>query len=357
VTARRRSGRLLAALLALGPLGAAAEPRALTKHSFEVSQGPLPPGEKAAWSHGPYESGDCSVCHLSADPKRPGPLLKAGNELCISCHEEFQEIMTRRYKHRPATESCIHCHNAHNSRQRKLLHVELATGCLDCHGPIRAAIARARVKHGALDQGSKCANCHNPHGANIEKLLIQLPFDMCVGCHSTDDMKDRQGVTLTNFKKLLSQNRVWHAPVAAKDCSACHRTHAGDNFRMLVDEYPPGFYSPYDPKVYALCYGCHNDRVVNVPETRTLTNFRDGTRNLHYVHVRKGARGRTCRACHEVHASNQALHIRDGVPYGRRGWVLKINFTRTPTGGTCAKTCHETKSYVNRPSPAGPAGR
>jgi hypothetical protein len=36
------------------------------------------------------------------------------------------------------------------------------------------------------------------------------------------------------------------------------------------------------------------------------------------------------------------------VPYGSAGWVLKINYTKTPTGGTCAKTCHETKTYVNK---------
>jgi predicted CXXCH cytochrome family protein len=353
--ASRRSGWALAALVALAPAARATarEPRALTKHTFKLNQGPLPKGEQAAWSHGPYEAGDCSICHQSSDPKKPGPVTVAGNELCYSCHEEFKEIMARRYKHQPATESCLNCHNAHNSKQKKLLHVELATGCLDCHRPIKEVVEKSRVKHGALDLKEKCANCHNPHGANVEKLLIQLPFDMCVGCHSVDDMKDRQGVTLTNFKKWLSENRVWHAPVAAKDCSACHRTHGGDNFRMLVAEYPATFYSPYDLKAYALCYGCHNEKVVSEPHTRTLTNFRDGTRNLHYVHVNKADRGRTCRACHEVHAGKQAHHIRDGVPYGAKGWVLRINYTKTPTGGTCAKTCHETKSYVNRPVAAG----
>jgi len=45
--------------------------------------------------------------------------------------------------------------------------------------------------------------------------------------------------------------------------------------------------------------------VVTEPETRTLTNFRDGARNLHFLHVNKAVRGRTCRACHEVHASKQ----------------------------------------------------
>ena len=83
-------------------------------------------------------------------------------------------------------------------------------------------------------------------------------------------------------------------------------------------------------------------------ETATLTNFRDGSRNLHYLHVNKAERGRTCRACHEVHASKQKHQMRDGVPYGSKGLILKINYTKAPFGGTCAKTCHDTKSYTNR---------
>jgi predicted CXXCH cytochrome family protein len=343
---------LAAALLTAAGTRAAA-PKASAHLSLKVNMGPLPESERAAWSHGPYEAGDCSICHVSADPKKPGPLSKAGNELCFTCHEEFQEIMARKYRHAPAVEACTNCHNPHNAREKKLLHAELSALCTDCHRRIKETVDRAKVKHGALDQGSRCANCHNPHGANVEKLLIQLPFDLCVNCHSVDNMKDNNGVTLTNFKKWLENNKVWHAPVEAKDCSACHRTHGGDNFRLLVSDYPAKFYSPYDLKAYALCYGCHNEKVVSEPQTRTLTNFRDGTKNLHFVHVNKADRGRTCRACHEVHASRQAHHIRDAVPYGAKGWLLKINFTKTPTGGSCAKTCHDTKTYVNRAAPRG----
>jgi len=333
----------LAAPAAGAPSG---EPKALRKHSFPVRQGPLPASEKAAWSHAPYEAGDCSICHVSADRKKPGPVTTSGNQLCYSCHDEFQEIMRRPYKHPPAEESCLHCHNAHDSRERKLLHTELATGCKDCHRQVKEVAENSRVKHGALEQGAKCANCHNPHGTSVEKLLIQLPFDQCVNCHAVDGMKDDRGIVLTNFKKWLAENTVLHAPVQAKDCSACHLPHGGDNFRLLVAEYPAAFYSPYDRENYALCFGCHNEKVVSEPETRTLTNFRDGSRNLHFLHVNKADRGRTCRTCHEVHASKQARHVRDGVPYGPKGWVLKINYTRTATGGQCARTCHDTKTYV-----------
>ena len=138
--------------------------------------------------------------------------------------------------------------------------------------------------------------------------------------------------TLTNMKQLLAENPHQHGPVADKDCSACHNPHGGDNFRLLTKVYPAEFYSPYDPKLYALCFDCHEESMVKDPKTTTLTKFRNGDQNLHYVHVNKDERGRTCRACHEVHASKQAHQIRDAVPYGHTGYMLKVNFTQTPNG-------------------------
>jgi hypothetical protein len=87
--------------------------------------------------------------------------------------------------------------------------------------------------------------------------------------------------------------------------------------------------------------------MVKDPTTTTLTKFRNGDQNLHYVHVNKDERGRTCRACHEVHAAKQKHQIRDAVPYGHTGFMLKVNFTPTATGGSCARTCHITRSYTN----------
>ena len=76
-----------------------------------------------------------------------------------------------------------------------------------------------------------------------------------------------------------------------------------------------------------------------------LTQFRDGDRNLHYVHVNR-EKGRTCRACHEVHASKRPAHIREAVPYGSGNWMLEINFEQTPQGGSCTPACHVMRSYT-----------
>jgi predicted CXXCH cytochrome family protein len=330
---------------------AAGKPAPRRVVTVRPSVAPLPPGEKAAWQHSPYVAGDCSICHARNDRKDPGPVTTKGNDLCFGCHEEFAAINQAKHKHAPAVASCVACHNPHDSRKKKLLHAEIFDQCTSCHVGIKETVASAKVKHAALTTGRQCLSCHNPHASNVEKLLTALPFDQCVGCHSQDGVKDDRGAVLTNFKKLLETNKVHHAPVESKDCSACHEVHGGQNFRMLVAEYPASFYAPYEPRQYALCYGCHDDRVAAERETTTLTNFRDGSRNLHFVHVNKADRGRTCRACHEVHASPNAHQIREAVPYGTNGWMLKVGYRATPTGGACARTCHDAKTYVNRKQP------
>ena len=314
------------------------------------SLAPLPAQPAPVASHAPYESGECGLCHQSADPKRPGPVKAKGPTLCLACHEEFSAVLARPHVHAPAGQDCTTCHNPHNARQRKLLRDEISGLCGSCHGDVRQTAAGAKVKHGALAVGRSCANCHNPHGSSVQRLLVAQPFDLCLGCHDNDRLKSADGKPLGNMKAWLAANPEWHDPVRARDCSACHQPHGAANFRLLKEYYPPEFYAPYGAQRYALCFSCHQERAFVSRETTTLTGFRDGAKNLHFVHLHQGDRGRTCRACHEVHASKQKLHVRDGVPYGSSGWVLKLNYARTPSGGSCEKTCHQKRSY-SRTSP------
>ena len=308
---------------------------------------PLPAQPPPASSHAPFSAGDCSICHQSADPKRPGPVTKSGMALCVDCHEEFEAVMKRPNVHASAVDNCTHCHNPHSAAQPKLLIAPSRALCTGCHEEIGKSMA-AKVKHAPLATGAQCSNCHDPHASAIEKLLLRKPFELCVACHDKDDMAGAGGRKLRNIKAWLDANPVWHGPIANKDCVGCHEAHGGERFRLLRDDYPPEFYAPYDARRYALCFSCHLESAYSTAQTTTLTSFRDGARNLHYLHLQQGGRGRTCRACHEVHASKQPHHIREGVPYGSGGWVLKLNFRRTETGGSCDKTCHGEKSYSHR---------
>ncbi len=310
-----------------------------------TAQGPLPEDE-ATWVHAPYEVGACAVCHQREDPADPGPVSTAGSELCYQCHDAMQSLISEAStRHFAAEDDCASCHNAHNSARDKGLIAETVALCAECHDDVGAQVTTAAVTHGAATAGAACLACHNPHASNIEKLLHQIPEKMCLGCHGEDGVEDDGGKALTNIGALLAANPEHHGPVATGDCSACHLPHGGDSFRLLALEYPAKFYSPFEPANYELCFTCHDERVVTTPETTTLTNFRDGSRNLHYLHVNKAERGRTCRACHEVHAAENLHIIRDGVPYGSKGWVLPINYLPSANGGQCSKTCHPTRVY------------
>ena len=88
--------------------------------------------------------------------------------------------------------------------------------------------------------------------------------------------------------------------------------------------------------------------------TEIETNFRDGGRNLHYLHVNREEKGRTCQTCHEIHGSDLPRHMASVVPFEGGGWTMPIGFRQTDTGGRCSPGCHEPQEYRRRPIPLAP---
>jgi predicted CXXCH cytochrome family protein len=152
------------------------------------------------------------------------------------------------------------------------------------------------------------------------------------------------GRKLQNIKKVLDTSKFKHGPIREGDCMACHQAHGSVNFRLLKKDFPQSFYDAFDMKNYDLCFSCHEQSLVMHERTTTLTRFRNGDLNLHYVHVHQEVKGRTCRACHEVHASNLPAHIRKEVPFGKRQWLLPLNVELTQAGGRCSG-CHRPMGY------------
>ncbi len=293
--------------------------------------------------HGPVAAGACNLCHQPHTSWYPKLLNKKGSAVCLSCHTDLeQQLKGAKYWHRPVSEDCAKCHDPHSSDHPFQLKEERQALCLDCHKEKKQEIEGATVFHEALTTAEGCQNCHNTHASKFPKLLRKPVIDLCLDCHDEPQVRP-DGSVVAAIGRRLRESKYLHGPIREGDCSSCHNPHGSKIFRILRKEYPQKFYAPFDLKVYNLCFSCHDARVFLKERTETLTNFRNGSRNLHYVHVNKKTKGRTCRACHNTHASNLPKHIAEKVPFG--GWEIPIGFKKTPTGGSCAPGCHVPRGY------------
>jgi len=281
------------------------------------------------FQHGPVASGDCNVCHNPHSSPNPQQLEAKGNDVCFLCHEDRKAEFTRKYPHKPAMESCLKCHDAHNSDHPFMQAKEGSVLCLSCHKKLDDQLKASPVRHAALDKGP-CTTCHTPHSSDYPRQLKTHTKDICYTCHK------EMGTQVRAAKNL-------HGPVQQNDCYACHDPHGSANPLILKKYFPKEFYKPYATESYAMCFDCHNKDIALDKVTTKLTNFRNGDTNMHFLHVNK-EKGRSCKACHEVHAGSQEKHIRKEVPFGG-SWKLPVNFTRTANGGTCVVGCHKPKNY------------
>lgn len=293
--------------------------------------------------HGPVAVGECNACHSHHSGGFPKLLAGKGNEACYACHKDKQtEFSTKPHIHAPMKTGCVQCHNPHSSDYKFTLIGENTKGvCFACHKDKHKEISEVTVKHGGLELPNGCIACHNPHVSAFPKQLAMAPMDLCLSCHDREYTHAEKKTA--NIKGVLAANKTTHGPIKDKDCSGCHNTHGSKNFRILRDNYPPVFYAKYNPDNYKLCFNCHNDTLVKDPKTTTLTGFRNGDQNLHYVHVNKSPKGRTCRACHDAHATNNPKHIRDAVPFG--AWQLPVGLVKNQQGGSCLPGCHQEFKY------------
>ena len=297
-----------------------------------------PMGKK--FVHGPNASGNCALCHEphASDHK---PLLIASKEtICVRCHTDKDFSGGGKHMHSPMKQGCSGCHSPHSSDFKYQLLKASENLCGKCHEAIVNKAAAAKFKHPIVQQERSCFNCHDAHGSIYENNLRQSPLNLCIDCHNKPiigtDGKDY------NIYKIVTKNPQKHGPVEDGNCSGCHNPHGSDFYKLLIGEFPREFYTSYDVKKYGVCFECHESTLAKTEKTTTLTDFRDGDRNLHYVHVNR-EKGRTCRACHEIHAGTQEKHIREETPFGN--WDIPMGFEKTATGGSCAPGCHKPYSY------------
>jgi predicted CXXCH cytochrome family protein len=292
---------------------------------------------KTKYVHAPVAAKACLVCHANIRKDPPFGLVSTAVDLCWGCHKNQKlSVINSKYLHKILkNEGCIGCHDSHGSNKTKyLLKKNELTLCVDCHKnetkKVMKHIESSTVIHKPVAEG-RCASCHAPHASNFKKLLKEGPNDtaLCFSCHK----KMEEQAKLALYK---------HGPIRQELCSPCHEPHAGLYAKDLKYNFEKKFYNPFDLEVYSLCFKCHKEAVVLDKRTTYLTNFRNGDRNLHFLHVNR-EKGRTCLACHEVHMGSQMRHIRKSTPFGN--WEIPINFIRTSTGGKCSANCHVPKEY------------
>jgi predicted CXXCH cytochrome family protein len=293
--------------------------------------------------HGPVAVGGCVACHDPHTADYEKNLRAEGPNLCFMCHIDKAEVIHEsEFVHKPVSDDCTSCHDPHSAPKQFMLATNSPELCLNCHKDKKEQLSSVSVKHKALEIERTCLNCHDAHSSNIAMNLTMEPMDICLSCHDRE-YKNPGGKVIMDIKKWLAENTDHHGPIKQKDCSGCHNPHGSSNFRMLRSPYPPTFYKGFAIENYNLCFSCHEKNIVLNPETTKLTNFRNGNENLHFRHVNKPIKGRTCRACHETHASNFPKHIREAVPFG--AWELPVNYQKTETGGNCTPGCHKFKKY------------
>jgi len=298
--------------------------------------------------HGPTAVGECSICHAAHSSDFKGLLTMPETQLCVACHVVTKDqIASFEFVHEPAKGNCVGCHDPHGAATPKMLKGDAPDMCYTCHEDIKKIAEDSKHQHGVVREEGGCLKCHTPHASTVRYLMKDNPATLCLNCHSEPQAVSPDEV-LPSFTSEIENKKFLHGPVQEKTCSGCHVAHGSDNHRLLQKAYPELFYAPYNKENYALCFSCHSESIVQDAKSIELTDFRNGDLNLHYLHVNKSDRGRTCRGCHETHGSNLPKHLRESVPYGM--WNMPLGFTKTENGGSCSSGCHMPKEY-NRIAP------
>ncbi|HEY4799102.1 MAG TPA: cytochrome c3 family protein, partial [Bacteroidia bacterium] len=256
------------------------------------------------------------------------------------CHD--QKSILKEQIHTPLKDGdCFSCHDVHSSKGEHLLSAPVPGVCFSCHTDLQKNVESATVKHGAITEKKACINCHSPHSSTEKKNLLKPQPDVCFDCH--DKAIKAGDRVIPNMKELITKSKFVHGAIENNGCSVCHNPHGSSAKFMLNNKFPSDNYSTADKQNYALCLKCHESALFEEATTTEATGFRNGDKNLHYLHVNK-EKGRTCINCHNVHASNSLFLIASKVKFGQ--WEMPIKYTKLPKGGTCAPGCHGEKTYT-----------
>lgn len=279
------------------------------------------------------------ILSLSFSGSGGGEGLKSERQsyACTECHGDLVE---KDMIHYPAEDDCNNCHEStgasHPSDSVGFSLMDTTPAlCYYCH----EAAAQKAHPHNPVVQGD-CLACHDVH-ASSEPLLLRLPdSDLCLSCHNRDYRTD-SSETL-NIRPLVQEKMHVHSAIEGGGCMSCHQSHGSDFPALLVDRFPAEDYVAAKTENFELCFLCHDTDLLDAEETEWGTGFRNGRRNLHWLHI-NGNKGRNCRMCHNMHGSPQPFLVEDQISFG--SWEMQMNFVAEEQGGSCSPGCHGKLSY------------
>jgi len=293
--------------------------------------------------HGPVANG-CENCHKQNANQHPledvegFSLIAQVPELCFGCHDIKK---TDEHIHPPFAEgSCLDCHEVHSSNEPFFVSIKAPGLCYSCHSDLNDTIKSSAVVHQAVTVEKSCLNCHSPHLSPEKKMLLTDQQSLCLSCHDKTIAVGTR--TIPNMKQLIEKSKYVHGAIENNGCSFCHSPHASQKANLLKKAFPSGNYAPGKKENYPLCFSCHETEIITEPVTTEATGFRNGDKNLHYLHV-VAEKGRSCSNCHNFHASNNLYLIADKTKFGN--WDMPIKYTRIEKGGSCSPGCHTEKTY------------
>jgi predicted CXXCH cytochrome family protein len=271
------------------------------------------------------------------------PVIQTPQESCLSCHGD---LIKNTVVHPELGTICDICHTSTGEEHPKKgikgfsISEKLPSLCFNCHTDFQENFEKFPVRHGPVSDTKSCINCHNPHSSPEKNLVIDGTNDLCLKCHNKTIRND--SIVISNIGQIISRARSIHPPVETGGCVTCHNPHFSENRALLIGSFPKGQYLKAEASSFELCFMCHDTDLLEAKTTEFGTNFRNGTTNLHYIHI-NGDKGRNCTMCHDVHGAQNMKLIRDRLRFG--SWEMRIIFTGDENGGSCLTACHSEKKY------------
>ncbi len=337
----------------------------------------------------------CLNCHdphgwADGDGAVPHLMLAREERLCLTCHDGAPAAtnvaldLAKPYRH-PVTDftgrhagpgesqpsefatapgnlrhaECDDCHNSHVAR------ADRTTPLDDDASATTLGVSRVAVLNGPA--GSAPSYTFIPGADTLNGARAE--YELCFKCHSSwttqpagqTDLARALNPANASFHPVEAEGRNptvasaafapgWSATARTR-CGDCHGSDFGTVRGPHGSIHPHLLRSPYPdsplPRTMAsdeLCFRCHNQDVYANPTApegvRAASRFNGpAVAAGHAEHV--GAQQTPCYACHVTHgaATQPFLIATDRVPG-------IVSYTATATGGTCASTCHDPKTYA-----------